>query len=109
VPFPNLEIERLVITQAYAILNGEVGLIEGCIRMARLAHEVVPSWVDDPDFVVFGSIASETDHLPIGAARAQWSDAALAREDKNTALIEQSARSDVHSACTNIIRRFRGA
>src|SRR5688572_13885453 len=93
---------------AKLILAGELGVIEGCRLLADLAHTLVPDWVADQDFVVFGALASETDHLPTGTARQYWAADALAREDRNIARIEASARSDVLAACRNVINRFQG-
>jgi uncharacterized DUF497 family protein len=50
-----------------------MGPIEGCIALARHAHDIVPNWAIDQDFVVFGAIASSTDHLPFGQIRTRWS------------------------------------
>lgn len=91
---------------ARAILAGEIDVIEGSIRLARLAHDVVPNSVLDPDFVVFGALSSETDHLPTGSARQYWSPAALAAADVDIARITESAKPDVLRACQSIIERF---
>jgi hypothetical protein len=93
---------------AKLILAGELGVIEGSRLLADLAHALVPDWTTDQDFVVFGALASDTDHLPTGTARQYWAADALAREDRNIARIEASARSDVLAACRNVIDRFQG-
>jgi hypothetical protein len=94
---------------AKLMLAGELGVIEGCRLLADLAHALVPDWTVDPDFVVFGALASDTDRLPTGTARQYWDPAALAREDRDIERIEASARSDVLAACRNVVSRFQSA
>jgi hypothetical protein len=49
---------RDALRTARAVLDGEMGIIEGSVALARYAHDVVPKWSVDPDFVVFGALAS---------------------------------------------------
>jgi len=88
------------------VLDGELGVIEGCIALSRYAHDVVPNWAADPDFVIFGVIASETDHLPFGEVRSRWSPAALAKADAEIAAIVEANRTKVRQACENLAARF---
>src|SRR5688572_29553648 len=83
---------------ARALLSGEVGVIEGSIALAAQAHDVVLDWREDPDFVVFGALACETDHLPIGPARSRWSVDALAKADAEIEAIEARSRAQVRQA-----------
>jgi len=39
------------VRKARAIVAGEVGVLEGCIPLASLAHNAVADWRIDPDFV----------------------------------------------------------
>jgi hypothetical protein len=45
---------RDALRTAQAVLDGDVGVIEGSIALAARAHHIVPDWSVDPDFVVFG-------------------------------------------------------
>jgi len=95
-----------VVEAATDMLQGRLGLTEGCRRLAGLANEVVPDWRLDSDFVVFGGMASETDTYPVGAAREYWSSQALEREDEKRAKYEATVRDSVLKACANVIARF---
>jgi len=97
------------VRNARAILAGELGVLEGCIPLASLAHGVVPNWVVDPDFVVFGSLASEIDHLPFGSVRSQWSTDALARADVEIEKLTRAVQAEVLAACRNIIGRYQAS
>ena len=92
---------------AAAVVDGRLGIIEGCRRLSSLAHDLVLDWRVDKDFVVFGAVSSETDNLPVGTARQYWSPAALAREDGNIERAEAMYRDAVISACSNVVERFK--
>jgi hypothetical protein len=91
---------------ARAILSGELGVLEGCIPLASVAHDVVADWRIDADFVVFGAVASETDKLPLGKAREQWGTAALARADVEIDRYTREVQDRVLAACRNVLDRF---
>jgi hypothetical protein len=97
---------RDALRTAQAILDQDFGVIEGCIALSAHAHQVVPEWRIDPDFVVFGAISSSTDHLPFGEVRARWSATALTRADAEIAAISDAHRESVRKACENVIARF---
>jgi hypothetical protein len=97
---------RDALRTAHAVLDGKTGVLEGCIALASYAHDVVPDWRVDADFVIFGAIASDTDHLPFGEVRNRWSSAALARADEEIEAITDRVRAKVLKACENLIARF---
>jgi hypothetical protein len=97
---------RDALRTAQAVLDGEMGIIEGSVALARYAHDVVSKWSVDPDFVVFGALASGTDHLPFGEVRNLWSVSALARADEEIEAITNRHRTSVRRACENVIARF---
>jgi|KBSSwiStaDraftv2_1062776.scaffolds.fasta_scaffold52565_4 hypothetical protein len=97
---------RDALRTAQAVLDGEIGVIEGSIVLAARAHDIVPERAADPDFVVFGVLASETDHLPFGEVRSRWSDAALSKADAEIEAITEGHRMKVRQACENVIARF---
>jgi hypothetical protein len=94
---------------ARSILQGKLGIIEGARLLSMLAHDLVPDWAVDPDFVVFVALDSETDHLPVGAERQLWEATALVERDAIVSRIEADARREVGTACRNILRRFDAA
>ena len=65
---------------AAGMIDGSVDCLEGAIELSSLCFQVdVPE--DDQDYIAFVAIASEIDHLPIGAARQHWSADSLARHE----------------------------
>lgn len=103
-----MEARLAAVAYAEGVLNDEIGFFEGCLRLADLAHALVENWIDDPDFVLFGAIASEVDGLPIGRVRQYWSAEALEREDPGLAAYESAVKDRVYEACRNIVARFSG-
>jgi hypothetical protein len=97
---------KAAIELAQSILSGELSLIPGSRRLAALAHDLVPDWRVDEDFVVFEALSSESDHLPTGAERQYWSRSALAREDQNIAHLEAHWCDRVRRACHHVIERL---
>ena len=93
---------------AAAMLQGDVGLIDGARQLSTLSHDVVEYWAEDEDFREFGVLDSETDHLPVGEQRALWAPAALVEKDADVARIEASARAAVLAACRRVVARFGG-
>ena len=63
---------------AEGMLNGSIDYLEGSVELASLRFKVGVSEFDQ-DFLSFVGIASEIDHLPIGASREHWSPSALER------------------------------
>ena len=101
-PWPFLD----ALAVARGVLAGESSVIEGSIVLAQYAHHMVPSWALDPDFRVFGALASETHDLPFGEVRSRWSSAGLAKADAKIERITKAYRTDVLRACANLIARF---
>ncbi len=90
---------------ASGMLDGSVHYLEGAIELSSLRFEVgLPE--DDQDFIAFSGVASEVDHLPIGAPRQYWSKEAL---EKHEPEIQQSikwAKEVSLSECKSLVARF---
>jgi hypothetical protein len=74
--------------------------------LTSLGHRIVPAFWDDTDFRVFGIVADETDHFPIGTARVHWSPKALEREDPKISTYEAARHDEVFEACRSVVSRF---
>ena len=93
-----------LVAVASAMIGGDMNLIEGVRKIATLCHHV-----DDPDgevFIPIRAIESETDHFPLGAARAQCSAEYLKRADDEMERYLADARGDVVVACQEIVRNI---
>lgn len=97
-----------VTNTARLIRDGKMNVIEGAWRLSALRHDVSRKDFDD-DFGLFVAIVSETDHLPIGEVRKQYSPDALRRADAEIAKIEKLYRAQVEVACEKLIARFSNA
>jgi hypothetical protein len=97
---------RTAVATAKSVIGGDAGIVEGCRLLASLAHDLVPDWRLDEDFVVFGAVASEGDNFPAATARAHWNPVALEREDRKILSFEAVYREQVLKACRGVITRF---
>lgn len=104
IPLPGPIADALIVCRN--VLDGDLGVIEGCIALAGYAHKMVPDWRLDPDFRVFAVIASETDHLPFGDTRNLWSSSGLAKADSEIRSLTERCQGSVRDACANVIARF---
>jgi hypothetical protein len=55
-------------------------------------------------YLFFVGVSSETDHLPFGAVRRQWSPESLKQKDLEAATYESRIREPSLSACREIAR-----
>jgi len=93
------------IALASAVLTGEADLVEVSRELWSRLGELGLDW-DDVDYHALGVIASETDHLPIGAERANWDPEALARKDPEVRDAYAWAEEIGLPACERVVARF---
>jgi hypothetical protein len=86
-------------------LAGTIGLIEASHHLVAYAHSLREDF--DSDFTFFIGVGSETDHLPVGEWRNQWSADSLKEIDKEIEQIEEFYRRDAIAAATLILKRFQ--
>lgn len=83
------------------ILRGRVPLFDGLDALLRLAAGD-PGLAGDRDLERLAGLLAEVEHLPVGAARAHWSAAALARTDRELMDAERRAEASAHYACRRL-------
>ena len=89
------------------MINGKVGIIAGARIMSGLRFDTeLPE--DDEDFLVLVAIDSETDDLPVGPERVQWSAEALREKDLEIQRCEELYRQDAIDACERLILKLTG-
>ena len=89
---------------AQSILSGELGVVEGSRHLAKLGFEVGAE--DDPRFIFFVGVDSETDHLPLGEVRHHWSPDALLAKDEELKSFEISVRERAFEICRSLIDKY---
>ena len=92
-------------TVASGMLDGSVHYLEGAIELSSLRFEVGLS-EGDKDFLAFTGVASEIDHLPIGAPRQYWSQEALDRHEPEIQQSIKWAKEVSLPECKSIVARF---
>jgi len=93
-----------IVAVCEAMLREEIGIIAGSRKLTSLGLEFFGD--HDEDFVMFVSIDSETDHLPVDLERQNWNIKALKRKDKEIENYEASAKADAFETCRKLIKRF---
>jgi hypothetical protein len=87
------------------VLAGQLDYILGARQLVDLRFFVdVPE--NDPDFLVFVAIDSETDALPVGRVREQWAPSALVSLEPELARARDWAREQGEGAFRNVVARF---
>lgn len=87
------------------LIAGEIGVIEACRELSALRYSFGSEY--EEHFLPFVGIDSETDDLPIGPVRREWSAEALARKDIEIARCEQLYRNPALDACHTLIERLQ--
>lgn len=98
-------VHKRVVAIALGMLSGEIPFLEGAVELAALRHEAAIE-DNDPDFIAFVAIASETDSLPIGPSRSYWSKEALAKHQPEVDAATTWAKQLGTAACQSLVRRF---
>jgi len=94
-----------IVEVANGMLDGSLHYLEGAVALSSLRHSAGIE-ENDKDFMIFVGVASETDHLPLGKFRDNWSREALERlEPEIEAAIEWAKRISLKQ-CEIIIERF---
>jgi len=87
---------------ARQLVVGEIGVIAASRELGYLRHEVQPQVANV--LVTFTAIDSETDALPVGNVRKEWSPDVLKRKDEEIAEAEDFYRESAINAATELIR-----
>jgi len=96
---------REAVAVARGVLAGRRDPIVSARELARLRFSLGVN-DDDPDFTCFVAIDSETDALPVGPEREQWSAEALERLEPDIANARTWAVTYGRLAFENVVRRF---
>jgi hypothetical protein len=94
-----------ILSAAQDLRSGTLPFIEGVRKLAALRFQVSSSG-EDPDFISFVAVDSETDHLPPQTATAHCTNEWLAKceaEVQEVILVHNSA---IFAACDRLIKRF---
>src|SRR3990172_6185804 len=90
---------------AEGILDGSIGIVEGC-RMMNEFIEFAELNIDEDDRVTFQSVESQTDHIPVGEVRKLWNEEALKKKDEEIKKIEIIFTRIVKDSCSFILNKY---
>lgn len=95
------DVSRRLLETAKAVLDGNLGIVEGCRQLAGLGavlDQPLPS-----SFDVLIAVDSETDDYPLGPVRDRYSVEALVRIDDEVERYVHSVRPAVLAACRDLV------
>lgn len=99
---------QAIVALAKRIISGELDPVSGCRAIVQRQWDLSEVDRKNDDFAILAAIESETDHFPLGAARARWSQAALEEQDRTrVAYSERNAKYAV-SACSRLVEAWDG-
>ena len=98
------DINKEIVEIANRVLNQELGSIEASRTLIRLFYQIKKD--DDKNLMVFKALDSETDHLPLGKLRENYSPNKLEVMDNEVKSYEHTYRESINLACKNIIKKF---
>lgn len=96
---------RRVVARAGDLIEGRIGVIVCAREMSKLAF-----WLreqNDPNFMTFRGIDSESDTLSAGPGREFWSASALRDEDQKIRTAENAWRAVAVEAARALIAKYR--
>jgi hypothetical protein len=98
-------LERQLVAIAQDVLAERIGVIDGARQMMPLRPDLDPD-NEDEDLLAITGIESQTDHLPLGAWRTQWSAEALRAKDEEIAENEAFFRDTMFRRCRSLVERY---
>jgi hypothetical protein len=93
-----------VVAIARNMLSGKTDIVSGARELAGWRFDLDAD--DDPALVFFVGLDSETDHLPIGEARANWNKDVLQAKDEELKRFADSARPEALKCCQRLIEKY---
>ncbi len=105
---PEVALARMeMAAAAEAMLRGAVSYIEGSRIICSLMHDAGVDVLAEP-FVAFVSISSQTEIVPIGKVREQWSAEARLSHACDWERAEQFAQKALEAECRELAAEFSG-
>lgn len=91
---------------AQCMLDEQMELSEGCIRIKVLLDHVAPEFHDDPYFKVFAQIYDATRHMPTHEARKEADKKLIMRLDLERMTLEEDNKEAILSASRQLLSRL---
>lgn len=99
-------IKREIASVARKILSGQLGILEGSRSLAQLSGRLQER--NDDLFAAVLAVESETDELPLGPERSNWSEEALSRKDADAEDYVIRVRDVVLQTCEKLVEAYSG-
>jgi hypothetical protein len=93
-----------IVLIAKSLLKQQIGIVEASRILIRLRYEA--QLEDEENLNIFRAIDSETDHLPIGLLRENYSSTKLVEVDEEIKKCDEFYEKLVENACKNLIAKY---
>lgn len=100
-----LDERKKIVGICQSLINNDINLVEGCRRLVSLRYQF--DLEDDPDFLPFVGVASETDDYPELNIRDNFSEDYLKRVDEEISDYINLARPSIIDACHVLVSKYR--
>jgi hypothetical protein len=98
------ESARAILLTAQSMLDGRTPLLEGVRKICKLRGDIDEAI---PGLSVLVAVDSETDHLPVGSARALCSEDYIKAADEELQSYLSTNSSNILSACEDIVSELK--
>lgn len=85
-----------------SLIEEQIDLAEGCIRIKVLLDSIAPELHQNPDFAIFNLMYEETSHMPTHGAREDMDKRFRRKLDKQRFELESQHRTTIKSAATKL-------
>lgn len=98
------KVSQEIVNSCLKLLNEEINFIEGCRELVALRNKF--DLEDDPGFLPFVGVASETDDYPSEAARKHFNGNYLNKIDNEVSIYILQVRPSILEACKKLLAKY---
>lgn len=97
--------QKKIVETCQSLVNDDINFIEGCRQLVTLRNQL--NLENDPDFLPFVGVASETDDYPEPSIRENFSSDYLKRIDEEVSDYIALTHPSIADACSVLISKYK--
>lgn len=99
-----VDARKEIVDACLRLINDEINLIEGCRKLIFLRNYF--DLEEDPCFLPFVGVVSETDDYPVQSVRARFSGDYLSQLDREVGQYVSQVRPSIIEACELLVAKY---